>query len=170
MFRKGVPPRMSQIAKTVAPAIASVSSARLTGVRGIASSDMPVDAASANGGVSLQTGAFGFETPDDLDLYERGFLEGRRTAVGGNDEQETRRRASKPGLGKTIVNAPSETFAVLVEADRNQIKTVTQVQAGQDGRTTPSGSLNRIIATYEIIAQVIHGTLPVNGVRLSLTL
>jgi len=159
---------MSQVAKTVAPAIANVSSARLTGVRGAAFGSGPIEGMDAGGGISLQTGRFGFETPDDLDLFEQGFQEGRKSALGMEDEGLGRRN-KKPGLGKGIINAPSETFATLVEAELNAPRTFGQIEEGERA----SGffeSVTKVISTYELNAAVIHGTLPIPGRQLSLSL
>lgn len=159
---------MSQVAKTVAPAIANVSSARLTGVRGAAFNSGPIEALDAGGGISLQTGRFGFETPDDLDLFEQGYQEGRRSAL-GMDDRGFGRQSKKPGLGKGVVNAPSETFAVLVEAELNTPRTFGQIEEGARSRGF-FGSVTKVISTYELNAAVIHGTLLVPGRQLSLSL
>ncbi len=143
---------MAKIAQATAPAIANVATARMTGTA-VAGSGR-VEELSAGNALSFEAAQFGFEGTPDNDLDQ------------GQTLPEERRR--RPNLGRGRFAAPNETFAAIVESE------IAATGAGgrdEDGRAKMfAGLVGKAIATYELNAQVIHGTLPRLGASLSMRL
>ena len=143
---------MAKIAPTVAPAIASVSTARMTGTQ-VAGSGR-VEEISASNALSFEAAQFGFEGAPGNNLDQRQTL---------SDD-----RRGNPNLGRGRFSAPNETFAAIVESEL----TIDGGRGhGEDGRPKNfAGVVSKAIAQYELNAQVIHGTLPRLGTSLSMRL
>ena len=142
---------MAKIAPSSAPAIASVSTARMTGTSQVASHGR-IEEASGAGGLSFEAAQFGFQNAPDNKFDDRRSLD------------DERRR--NPNLGRGRFSAPNETFTQIIQSELTAPKTY-----GDEGRAKNfAGVLSRAIATYELNAQVINGTLPRNGTTLSMRL
>ena len=86
----------------------------------------------------------------------------RRPAARSLDDERRR----NPNLGRGRFSAPNETFTQIIQSELTAPKTY-----GDEGRAKNfAGVLSRAIATYELNAQVINGTLPRNGTTLSMRL
>ena len=135
---------MAKISPTAAPAISSVSTARMTGVAGV-SGHGRIEEISGGNAMSFEAAQFGFQNAPD-------------------DKYDDRRR--NPNLGRGRFTAPNDTFAKIIQSELTAPKVY-----GEEGRPRNFGGLvSKAIATYELNAQVIHGTLPRKGTTLSMRL
>ena len=147
---------MAKIAPTAAPAIANVATARMSGAPVVGGSGR-VEELSGSSALAFDTPSLGFQSSPDNDL-------GRQPTHGG-DRGFGRGGGSRPG--RSLFSTPTETFASIVQSE-------ISVRDGdrQDGRPGRAfaGIVSKAIATYELNAQVIHGTLPRRGTSLSIRL
>ncbi|PIW27063.1 MAG: hypothetical protein COW30_11870 [Rhodospirillales bacterium CG15_BIG_FIL_POST_REV_8_21_14_020_66_15] len=142
---------MAKITPTAAPAIANVSTARMTGTSPV-SGHGRVEELSGSNALSFEAAQFGFQNAPDNQLDDRRTL------------SDDRRR--NPNLGRGRFTAPNETFAQIIQSEISAPKT-----SGDEGRPRNfAGLVSKAIATYELNAQVIHGTLPRKGTTLSMRL
>ncbi|MDT8287833.1 MAG: hypothetical protein RQ748_12045 [Elusimicrobiales bacterium] len=142
---------MAKISPTAAPAIANVSTARMTGTSQVAGHGR-VEELSGSNALSFEAAQFGFQKAPDNQYDDRRTL------------ADDRRR--NPNLGRGRFTAPNETFAQIIQSEINAPKGY-----GEDGRAKNfAGLVSKAIATYELNAQVIHGTLPRKGTTLSMRL
>lgn len=142
---------MAKISPTAAPAISSVSTARMSGAAAVSGRGR-IEEMSGSNALSFDAAQFGFQNAPD-----NGFQDQRTLS-------DDRRR--NPNLGRGRFTAPNETFAQIIQAD------VTAPTAyGEEGRPKNFGGMvSKAIARYELNAQVIHGTLPRVGMTLSMRL
>ena len=111
-----------------------------------------IEELSGANGLSFEAAQFGFQNAPD-EKYDD-----RRTLA------DDRRR--NPNLGRGRFTAPNEDFAKIIQSEINAPTTY-----GEDGRAKNfRGLISKAIATYELNAQVIHGTLPRKGTTLSMRL
>ncbi len=142
---------MAKISPTAAPAISSVSTARMTGVAGV-SGHGRIEEISGGNAMSFEAAQFGFQNAPDDKYDDRRAL------------SDDRRR--NPNLGRGRFTAPNDTFAKIIQSELTAPKVY-----GEEGRPRNFGGLvSKAIATYELNAQVIHGTLPRKGTTLSMRL
>ena len=128
-----------------------VSTARMTGTSNVAGHGR-IEELSGGNAPSFEAAQFGFQNAPDDKYDDRRSL------------SDDRRR--NPNLGRGRFTAPNETFAQIVQSEINAPTTY-----GEEGRPKNfAGVLSKAIATYELNAQVIHGTLPRKGTTLSMRL
>jgi hypothetical protein len=142
---------MAKVLPTAAPAISSVSTARMTGAPSVAGHGR-VEELSGSNAPSFEAAQFGFQNAPDNKYDDRRPL------------SDDRRR--NPNLGRGRFTAPNETFAKIIQSELN-----APTAYGEEGRPKNFGGLvSKAIARYELNAQVIHGTLPRTGTTLSMRL
>jgi hypothetical protein len=142
---------MAKISPTAAPAISSVSTARMTGASAVASHGRVEELSGANG-MSFEAAQFGFQNAPENQYDDRRAL------------SDDRRR--NPNLSRGRFTAPNETFASIIQSEIRAPKTY-----GDETRPKNfAGLVSKAIATYELNAQVISGTLPRKGLALSMRL
>ncbi|MEQ9361759.1 MAG: hypothetical protein RLO05_08635 [Rhodospirillales bacterium] len=142
---------MSKISPTAAPAISSVSTARMTGAPAV-SSHGRIEELSAGNGMSFEAAQFGFQNAPEDKYDDRRAL------------SDDRRR--NPNLGRGRFTAPNDTFAKIIQSEMASPKVY-----GEEGRPKNfAGLVSKAIAIYELNAQVINGTLPRKGTALSMRL
>lgn len=149
---------MSRVAPATAPAIANVATARMSGAPVVGSAGR-VEELSGGSALAFDAPSLGFQSSPDNDL-------GRHPGL-GHEQGFGRGGGSQPG--KKLFSTPTETFASIVESE------ISVAGDGSGGREGPrakafAGLVAKAIATYELNAQVIHGTLPRRGTSLSMTL
>ncbi|MAY66806.1 MAG: hypothetical protein CMM77_06735 [Rhodospirillaceae bacterium] len=123
----------------------------MTGAAGV-SGHGRVEELSGSNAMSFEAAQFGFQNAPEDKYDDRRAL------------SDDRRR--NPNLGRGRFSAPNETFANIIQSELAAPRTY-----GEEGRPKNFGGLvSKAIATYELNAQVIHGTLPRNGMTLSMRL
>lgn len=114
-----------------------------------------VEELNTSNALSFEAAQFGFEGRSGNELDQRQTM-----------PDSDRRR--NPNLGRGRFNAPNDTFAKIVE---NQIRVEAVRGHGAHGGSRQfAGLVTKVISTYELNAQVIHGTLPRLGTSLSIRL
>jgi hypothetical protein len=103
-----------------------------------------------------------FASATQLDTEPFGFFDHTPNPV-NDDEQRQNHKRQHFGL----LNAPSESFASILEAGAEDIELDDY---GNPVSRVYSGTVSKAIETYELNSKVISGTNPVRGTEISLTL
>lgn len=148
--------KVAQI-QSPAPALSSVSSARLTGARGGSGGAGPVEGANPSNPAGYENGAYGFHQG-----LEYGFAD-REGFGSGNGNQ------GRQDLNRGKFRAPTEVFARIFEELRAGT-TIDPTAQDTKRRGVFKVPVAEAISTYELNSSVIHGTLPKLGLALSMRL
>ena len=145
---------MSKVSAAAAPAIANVVTARTSGAP--ASGHGRVEGVSGGNALSFDGAQFGYQNAPDNGLNDQRSLsdDGRRN----------------PNLGRGRFRATNETFANILESNVGAQNAAGGASNSDGGRKLFAGLVSKAIATYELNAQVIQGTLPRLGTSLSMRL